>query len=104
MILGCAEPESATVKLKPPPGVILAEDAAGIWNQDQVRMYIQDELDLSSVQLQSKAGGSYDAVGSTADGRQYEISIEQKPGGIRYSWTRADGGSGSGAFGTFVEP
>ncbi len=87
----------------PPPGVIKAEDATGIWSQDQVRQYITEELRLSSVTLTPSGGGNYTAQGQTAEGAQYDITIEQKPGGIRYEWTNSNGQQGNGAFGTFVE-
>ena len=47
--------------------------------------------------------GNYSAVGKTADGKEYDIIIEQKPGGIRFNWNTPQGETGSGAFGTFVE-
>ena len=55
------------------------------------------------MELTSSGGGNYTATGKNAEGTQYEIVIEQKPGGIRYDWTTADGRQGGGAFGTFVE-
>ena len=114
-LLGCdqaAAPDSSDSSSAPPttsadpslpPGVILAEDATGIWNEDQVKQYITEELMLTSVTLTPTGNGGYSASGTGAEGKQYEIEIEQKPGGIRYEWSAAEGSSGSGSFGTFAK-
>ncbi len=82
---------------------ILAEDATGIWNQSQVEQVTREEGKFTSLQLESTGGGNYKGTGTREDGREYNLDIKQKPGGIRISWDNGQGSEGGYTFGTMTE-
>lgn len=82
---------------------IHAEDATGVWNQSQVEQVTREEGKFTTLNLQNAGGGNYTGTGTREDGREYNLDIKQKPGGIRIIWTNGQGSEGEYVFGTMTD-
>ena len=84
---------------EPSPADVEAR-AEGVGTESQVRFFILEELKLTSLDLTHTGAGNYTGSGVAADGTNYQVEVEQHPGGLNYSWTTPTGKKGTGTFGT----
>jgi hypothetical protein len=68
-----------------------------------VEQYLRDELKLASVKLESTGNNGYRGTGQGQDGQAYtSIIVKQVPGGIKTTFSTANGASGTVSFGNPV--
>ena len=95
-LVGCEPPNAQPGA--PAAGAVPTMGPTTVWSQAQVEQFLKEELELTTIALQSTGGDNYQGTGADAEGSDYTLIVKQVPGGIKVEW-RHQSGNGTIGFG-----